>query len=287
MSPDNEEKSLFFKFKKKTEAAAPAAAPKPAPAAAPKPAPAAAPAAAPKAAPAPAPAAAAGSESGKTAALEAAVNEIKAKLSALTAPKPEAPAPPPPPPPPAISPLDDLKRELAGAADGVKRAVAAEAEFAVRMERAENLIAELKVLVASQQAQLNKYAEQKQVADGLSEYLRDLITRLNTRLAETENALHLSLSEMSARLTGNEAVYGKKFSDAESLLKKNVGGEIAALDANVKKLRESVVWLADEFKIVMERKIRALEGKYSAFEAIARRMDTIDAALKKGGKIDH
>ena len=214
------------------------------------------------------------------------MNEIKAKLSALTAPKPEVPAPPPPPPPPAITPLDDLKRELAGAADGVKRAVAAEAEFAVRMERAENLIAELKVLVASQQAQLNKYAEQKQVADGLSEYLRDLTTRLNTRLAETENAMHLSLSEMSARLTGNEAVYGKKFSDAESLLKKNVGGEIAALDANVKKLRESVVWLADEFKIVMERKIRALEGKYAAFEAIARRMDTIDAALKKGGKID-
>lgn len=283
MSPENEDKSLFFRFKK--------AAPKPAEAAAPAPAPKPAAAPASKATPLPAAHAAqsapAAADLGKTEALEAAVNEIKAKLAALTAVKQEAPPPlpPPVPPPPAIAPLDDLKRELAAASEGVSRAVEAEAGLAVRMERAENLIAELKVLVSSQQAQLNKYAEQKVVSDGLSEYLRDLVARMNARVTEAENTMHVSLSDLSARLTGNEAVYGRMFSDAESRLKKTVGGEITALDAQTKRLRESVVWLADEYKIVMERKIRALEGRYSAFEAIARRMDTIDAALKKGGKI--
>jgi len=283
MSPESEDKSLFFRFKK--------AAPKPAETAAPAPAPKPAPVPAPKSTPLPAGHAAqsapAATDSDKTAALEAAVTEIKAKLAALTAVKQEAPPPqlPPAAPAPAIAPIDDLKRELAAASEGVNRAVEAEAGLAVRMERAENLIAELKVLVSSQQAQLNKYAEQKVVADGLSEYLRDLVARLNARVTEAESALHVSLSDLSARLTGNEAVYGKMFSDAENQLKKTVGGEITALDSQTKRLRESVVWLADEYKIVMERKIRALEGRYSAFEAIARRMDTIDAALKKGGKI--
>ncbi len=263
MSREKEEDSLFFKFKKTP---------------APKPAPLVPPALSVPAAPARA-------EDGRTARLEASLNELKAELAALrqAAARPPSPPPPPPPPPPirALDPMLDLKRELAAASEGVKHSASAEAGFAVRMERAENLIAELKALVSSQQAQLNKNAEQRIVTDGLTEYRNDLIMGMNARIAEAENNMRLSLADMSARLTGSEAVYRKMFSDAESLVRKSTGGELASLDDQLKRLRESVVWLTDEYKIVIERKIRALEGKGAAFEAIARRMDTIDAALKK------
>ena len=269
MNPENESASLFSKFKKTPEAAAPAPVPQ---------------AAQP---PSGAPAAPVRADNGRTAALEVAVRELKKELAALKGaaqrqalqPDPSAAAQRPEP---AIAPVNDLKREMSVAAEGVTRAAGTQARLAVRMERSENLIAELKVLVSSQQAQLDKYAETKLVAEGLSEYLRDLVARLNAKLADAENTMHITLSDMSARLTGSEAIYGKMFSDAEDRVKKSLGGEITAMNAHLKKLREDVVWLSDEYKIVMERKIRALEGKYSAFEAIAGRMDSIDAALKKG-----
>ncbi|PJA12569.1 MAG: hypothetical protein COX65_08410, partial [Elusimicrobia bacterium CG_4_10_14_0_2_um_filter_56_8] len=95
----------------------------------------------------------------------------------------------------------------------------------------------------------------------------------NTKLVEAVNTMHLSLSDMSARLTGSEAIHKKMFSDAEDRVKKSLGGEMAAMDAQLKKLREEVSWLSDEYKILMTGKISALEEKYSAaFEAIARRM---------------
>ena len=194
----------------------------------------------------PAPAAPAHAENGKIAALEAAMNELKEELAALKG---------------------------AARPDSSAQSLEAPAGLAVRMERSENLIAELKVLVSSQQAQLNKYAEAKLVAEGLSEYLRDLVAQLNTKLVEAVNTMHLSLSDMSARLTGSEAIHKKMFSDAEDRVKKSLGGEMAAMDAQLKKLREDVSWLSDEYKILMTGKISALEEKYSAaFEAIARRM---------------
>lgn len=258
MNPENEGDSLFSKFKKPPEAAAPA--PVPQSAQAPS-----------------APAAPARADDGKTAALEAAVNELKEELAALKGAVRQAIGAPPSAaaqrPEPATAPLDGLKREMPAAAEGVKRAPETQAGLAVRMERSENLIAELKVLVSSQQAQLNKYAEAKVVAEGLNEYLRDLVAQLNTKLVEAENTMHMSLSDMSARLTGSEAIYGKMFSDAEDRVKKSLGGEIAAMNAHVKKLREDVGWLSDEYKLVMTGKICALEEKYSSvLEAIARRM---------------
>lgn len=271
MNPENEGGCFFQKFK-----TAPEKAPAPAPVPPPE-------------QPPGAPVAPARAEDGKMAALEAAVNALKEELDALksAAQRPGSSAQssaPSAPPGPEAPPLNDLKRETPAAAEGGS-AAGVQAGLAVRMERAENLIAELKALVSSQQAQLDKHAEAKLVAEGLNEYLRGLVAQLNTRLVEAENTMHISLSEMSARLTGSEAVYKTMFSDAENRLKESVGGELTALNSNMKKLRESVVWLADEYKIIMERKIRALEGKYSAFEAIARRMDTIDAALKRSDKL--
>ena len=259
MNPENEDGSLFSKFKKAPEAAAPAPVPQ-------------------AAQPPIAPAAPARADYGEIAALEAAVRELKEELAALkgAAQRQALGAHPPAAaqrPEPAIAPLDDRKREMSAGAEGVKRAAETEAGLTVRMERSENLIAELKVLVSSQQVQLNKYAEAKLVAEGLSEYLRDLVAQLNTKLVEAVNTMHLSLSDMSARLTGSEAIHKKMFSDAEDRVKKSLGGEMAAMDAQLKKLREDVSWLSDEYKILMTGKISALEEKYSAaFEAIARRM---------------
>ncbi|PIU20160.1 MAG: hypothetical protein COT18_03705 [Elusimicrobia bacterium CG08_land_8_20_14_0_20_59_10] len=265
MNPENEEGSLFSKFKKTPEAAVPA----PVPQAAHTPG-------APVVPLAPA-VAGARADDGKMAALEAAVSELKEELAALKGAARQTvgapPSAPPERPAPALAPLDDLKREMSAGAEGVKRAAGTQAQLAVRMERCENLIAELKALVSSQQAQLNKYAEAKLVAEGLSEYLRDLVARLNAKLVEAENTMHMSLSNMSARLTSSEAIYGKMFSDAEDRVKKSLGGEITAMDAQVKKLLEDVVWLSNEYKIVMTGKIHALEEKYSSvLEAIAKRI---------------
>ena len=264
MNPENEGDSLFSKFKKTPEAAAPAPVPQAAPFQGSPVVP-------------PAPAAPAHAGDGKIAALEAAVSELKEELAALKGAARQAVVVPPSAaaqrPEPAIAPLDDLKREMSAAAEGVKRAAETEAGLAVRMERSENLIAELKVLVSSQQAQLNKYAEAKLVADGLGEYLRDLVAQLNTKLVEEVNTMHLSLSDMSARLTGSEAIHKKIFSDAEVRLRKSLGGEMAAMDAQLKKLREDVSWLSNEYKIIMTGKINALDVKYSSFlEAIAKRI---------------
>lgn len=264
INPENEGDTLFSKFKKTPEAAATA----PVPQAAHGPSAPVVPTA---------PAAPSRADDGKMAALEDAVSELKEELAALKGAARQvvgaAPSVGPERPEPAIAPLDDLKREMSVAAEGVKRAAGTQVGLAVRMERSENLIAELKVLVSSQQAQQNKYAEAKLVAEGLSEYLRDLVAQLNTKLVEAVNTMHLSLSDMSARLTGSEAIHKKMFSDAEDRVKKSLGGEMAAMDAQLKKLREDVSWLSDEYKILMTGKISALEEKYSsAFEAIARRM---------------
>jgi hypothetical protein len=130
-----------------------------------------------------------------------------------------------------------------------------------------------------------KNAEQKPLAEKFDEYLKESVARVSDRLAEVETAMHSGLSEMSGRLLAAEILYKKMFADAEERLRKSVEPELKSIDGQLRWLRENMIRLSDEYTVVAERKMRALEGKYSAFEAIARRMDAIDAALKTGGKI--
>ena len=130
-----------------------------------------------------------------------------------------------------------------------------------------------------------KSAEQKPMAEKFDEYLKESVARLSDRLAEAETAMHAGLAELSGRLTANEILYKKIFTEAEERLRKSVEPELKSVDGQLKWLRENMIRLSDDYTVVAERKMRALEGKYAAFEAIARRMDAIDAALKMGGKI--
>jgi len=75
------------------------------------------------------------------------------------------------------------------------------------------------------------------------------------------------------------------FSAAEERLAKGLEPRLKDMDGQLRWLRESVIRLSDDYAVVTERRMRALEAKYSAFETIARRMDAIDAALKKAGRI--
>lgn len=269
---DNDPGSLFSKYKKASAPAVPPAYTPPAP----PPAAPAAPqrAAAPQSEPA---------DAEKFSLLEAEVKDLRKELAALKG----AAAPPPAPPKGAAKPdpaLEEIKRELASAAEARAAAAVAAADLAVRLEASEHAAAELKVLLAAQQAQLTKLGEKGYAAAGIDEYLRETVSKLNVRLAEAESSMQAAIADISGRLTAGDAVYRKMFSDAETLLRKTVGGEIRGLESGQNKLRETLVWLADEYKVVMERKIRALEAKYSAFEAISRRMDSIDAALRMGAK---
>ena len=122
--------------------------------------------------------------------------------------------------------------------------------------------------------------DQKLVTERFDEYLKDSVSRLNGKLASVETAMHAGLSDLSSRLMTSEVLYGKIFTEAEDRLRKGLEPDIQAVNGRLKDLRSKVSWLTDEYSIVMERKMRVLEAKYSAFDAISARMDTISEALK-------
>lgn len=117
------------------------------------------------------------------------------------------------------------------------------------------------------------------------EHLREVVSRLNAKLAEVETAMHAGLTELSGRLNAGEVLYRKIFADAEERLAKSIEPKLGNIEGQLRWLRENLLRLSDDYAVVTERKVRALEAKYSAFEAISRRMDAIDAALKKGGRL--
>ena len=132
---------------------------------------------------------------------------------------------------------------------------------------------------------LARAAAQGGVAGRFDEHLKDAVARANTRLSELETAMHAGFSELSAKLNSSEVLYNKMFSAAEERLAKSLEPRLKDMDGQLRWLRENLIRLSDDYTVVAERKMRALEAKYAAFEAISRRMDAIDAALKKGGRI--
>lgn len=130
-----------------------------------------------------------------------------------------------------------------------------------------------------------KAAAQGPAAPQFNEYLKDAVARLSAKLGEVETALHAGMAEVGGKMTANEVLYKKMFAAAEENLVKSVEPRLKDLDGQLRWLRENLLRVSDDFTVVTERKIRALEAKASAFDSIARRMDAIDAALKKGGRI--
>lgn len=131
---------------------------------------------------------------------------------------------------------------------------------------------------------LAKAAAQNQAAGQMDEFVRDSVTRLGARLAEVETAMHAGISELAARFNSNEVLYNRMFATAEERLKKGIEPQFKSIDGQLRWLRENLLRLSDDYTVVAERKMKALEAKYSAFEAISRRMDSIDAALRMGKK---
>lgn len=177
--------------------------------------------------------------------------------------------------------VDALRVNVSGAAaalDEMKRRFTQYAEEFSGVER------ECRKALGEMQGYV-KSAEQKPLAEKFDEYLKESVARLSDKLAEVETAMHAGLAEMSGKLLAGEVLYKKIFTEAEERLRKSVEPELKSMDGQLKWLRENMIRLSDDYTVVAERKMRALEGKYSAFEAIARRMDAIDAALKMGGKI--
>lgn len=133
---------------------------------------------------------------------------------------------------------------------------------------------------------LARAAAQNQAAGQMDGFVRDSVTRLGAKLAELETAMHAGLSELSVRFNANEVLYNKMFASAEERLKKGIEPQLKSIDGQLRWLRENLLRLSDDYTVVAERKMKALESKYAAFEAISRRMDSIDAALRMGRK-DH
>lgn len=167
----------------------------------------------------------------------------------------------------AVSALDEMRKRFAQFAE----------EFSGVERECRKALGEMRGCVKS--------AQEKPLAEKFDEYLKESVARVSDKLAEVETAMHAGLAELSGRLTAGEILYKKIFTEAEERLRKSVEPELKSIDGQLKWLRENMIRLSDDYTVVAERKMRALEGKYSAFEAIARRMDAIDAALKMGGKI--
>ena len=163
--------------------------------------------------------------------------------------------------------LDDMKKRFAQYA----------AEFSGVEHECRKALGEVRGYVKS--------AEQKPLEAKFDEYLKESVAKLSVKLAELETTMHAGMAEVAGRLTAGEILYKKVFTEAEERLRKSVEPELKSVDGQLKWLRENLIRLSDDYTVVAERKMRALEGKYSAFEAISRRMDAIDAALKKGGRI--
>ena len=156
----------------------------------------------------------------------------------------------------------------------VKRAGAQYAEEFSRIER------ECRKALGEMQGYVSSAAE-KPLAGRFDDHLKEAVSRLNVKLSEAETALHAGLARLDSRLDAERALSEKIFAEAGDRLIKSVEPGMKAAAEETKGLRDKVLWLTDEYKIVMERKIRALEGKYSAFDAISGRMDTITEALEK------
>jgi hypothetical protein len=177
--------------------------------------------------------------------------------------------------------LDALRVNLsaaAGALDEMKKRFAQYSEEFSGVEReCHKALGEVRGYVKS--------AQEKPLTEKFDEYLKESVSKLGAKLAEVETSMHAGLAEMSGKLTAGEILYNKIFTEAEERLKKSVEPELKSVDGQLKWLRENMIRLSDDYTVVAARKMRVLEGKYAAFEAIARRMDAIDAALKMGGKI--
>ncbi|MBU2574142.1 MAG: hypothetical protein KKH28_08720 [Elusimicrobia bacterium] len=127
-------------------------------------------------------------------------------------------------------------------------------------------------------------AKEQPLTGRFDEHLKNSVSRLNAKLAEVETSMHAALAELSGRLNADRVLYAKIFTEAEDRIKKSVEPEMQAEKGQLKWLHDNVIWLMDEYKVVTERKIRALEGKCSVFEAISRRMDAISEELEKRKK---
>lgn len=177
--------------------------------------------------------------------------------------------------------VDALRVNVSGAAaalEGLKQRFAQYAEEFSGVER------ECRKALGEMQGYV-KSAQEKPLTEKFDDYLKESVARLSDKLAEVETAMHAGLAELSGKLLAGEVLYKKIFTEAEERLRKGVEPELKSMDGQLKWLRENMIRLSDDYTVVAERKMRALEGKYSAFEAIARRMDAIDASLKMGGKI--
>jgi len=176
---------------------------------------------------------------------------------------------------------DEMRVNLAGAVAALDEM---KLNFAQYSEELAAVAAECRKALGEAQG-LAKAAAQGGVAGRFDEHLKDLVAKLSARLSGVETAMHAGVAELAARMSSNEVLYNKMFSAAEERLAKGLEPRLKDMDGQLRWLRESVIRLSDDYAVVTERRMRALEAKYSAFETIARRMDAIDAALKKAGRI--
>jgi hypothetical protein len=253
--------------------------------------------------------------------LQTAVKALQAEIAVLkeAASRPSAPTPPPPPPPPKPDPqfMSRLESSEAGLADLKANLAAYQALVKKRLETpaSKDEVESVSFSVAEALSQfeaarrsLSEYTEefsgieqecrkslgemrghirnisQKLVADRFDAHLKESVSRLDARLAELEKAMYAGLADLAGRLISNEALYGKILAAAEERLKKVLEPDLEAVNGRLRGMSEKITWLMDEHNIVMERRLRALEAKSSAFDAISVRLDTLSGDREVKGK---
>jgi DNA-binding FrmR family transcriptional regulator len=254
----------------------------------------------------------------KVSGLEASVKALQAEVAALR----QAASKPPPPPAPAQKPDPETAARLArseGGLEELKNSVETMRELVATLskppatkEDLEKVGLNIDDTLASFEAMQRKLAgyagefggieqecrkslgemrgclrnvTQKIMSERLDAHLKESVSRLADRIADVETAMHAGLGDLSSRLMSDKVLYEKIFAEAEERLRKVLEPDMEAVRGRLKNLSDRIVWLTDEYNIVIERKIRALEAKYSAFDAMAARLEAISGIVlpEKGG----
>jgi hypothetical protein len=171
--------------------------------------------------------------------------------------------------------LNALRMEFYGLAAAVEALKKSLSEYSGEFDRIES---ECRRSLGEMQGH-SRNLEQKLAGEGFNDYLKDSVSRLNSRLAELEKGMYATLADMSGRLTTGEVLSKKIFAEAEDRVKKGVEPGMMRVEGQINWLRDNVVWLKDEAKAAMERRIRALEEKCAVFEEISKRVHTDPPAV--------
>ncbi|MBI4801419.1 MAG: hypothetical protein HY796_02735 [Elusimicrobia bacterium] len=114
-----------------------------------------------------------------------------------------------------------------------------------------------------------------------SEYLDSALEKLKEKASGLEKSFGPGLEELREKLASREKLEKRMFLELETGLEKAFQEKFKDLLAQLKAVREKLDTVSQDYRLVIDKRLLTLESKYSAFETLSRRLDSIAKDLKK------